>query len=210
MNTEFIEAAKRGDVDKIKILLLYNPEVNPADDNDYVIRWASDRGHLELVKLLLNDTRVDPADVNNIAIRAASRRGHLEVVKLLLNDKRIDPADNDNYAIRLASYLGHMEIVRLLLDDPRVDWRSAVLNVKVQLINNEENILKSELTTSYLSIERFSPQTTLGCELGRKKSQIPKEIIRQIVYLGQYQGIYQPTNSEIPLVISSTGENIKY
>ena len=53
-----------------------------------------------------------------------------------------------------------------------------------QMVKEQENKLKFELTTSYLSLERSSPLTNIS---GKVKSQIPKEILKQISYLGPYQ-----------------------
>jgi len=89
--------------------------------NNFAIQYASEHGHLEVVKLLLSDKRVDPAAKDNFAIRLASGKGHLEVVKLLSSDKRVDPAAKDNFAIGYASENGHLEVVKLLLFDERVD-----------------------------------------------------------------------------------------
>ena len=54
---EFFEACKIGDFDKVKSLLL-NETVNPEDENNSAIRWASKKGHYNVVKLLLGDNRV--------------------------------------------------------------------------------------------------------------------------------------------------------
>ena len=197
MNQEFIEAAKTGNTDKVK-LLLTNPEVNPAADNNQPIRRASHNGHTEVVKLLLADSRVNPADANNWAFREASLNGHTEVVKLLLNDNRVNPAAGNNSAIRWASDNGRTEVVQLLLTDPRVDWRLARTNIKDELIKNTENMLKSELTTSYLTLERTSPQIKYDQKV---KSAVPKEILKQTAYAGPYQELCMTIkNSEIPPV----------
>ncbi len=197
MNKEFIEAAEMGDVDKVRVLLT-NPKVNPAAHNNSAIRVASYNGRTEVVKLLLADPRVDPAVNNNYAIRIASERDHAEVVKLLLNDKKVDLATYDNYAILWASQRGHAEVVRLLLADPRVDWRLASTKIKDELIKNTETQLKTQLTTSYLSLERTSPQVRFE---GKVKSAVPKEIIKQTTYLGPYEELCMTIkNSEIPPV----------
>jgi len=91
-----------------------------------------------------------------------------------------------------------VEVVKLLLADPRVDWRYASTNVKNELIKNTENQLKSELTTSYLTLERTSPQIKYDQKV---KSAVPKEIIKQITYAGPYQELCEVIkNSEIPPV----------
>ncbi len=257
MDNEFIEAAKQGNANKVRLLLtdsrvdpavygngairlaskyghtevvrllLADPRVNPADDNNSAIRRASQNGHLEVVRLLLKDPRVDPGANNNWVIQIASFNGHVDIVRLLLADPRVDPAADTNYAIRwasfnghgdtvrllladsrvdpaadnneairLASHNGHVDTVRLLLADPRVDWRFA--NIKDQLIKDNENQLKNELTASYLTLERTSPQVRIE---GRAKSQMPKEIIKQTVYEGPYEELCMTIkNSEIPPV----------
>ena len=114
-----------GNTELVKILLQF-PGIDPSFGVDSAtIRWASERGHLEGVRLLLNDTRVDPAASDNIAFRMASESGHAQVVQLLLADDRVDPAACDNGAIRCASLYGHLKIVQLLLNDPRVNPAAA-------------------------------------------------------------------------------------
>ncbi len=198
-NNWVIRLASRNGNTEVVRLLLNDKRVNPAAENNYAIRWASrNYGRLEVVRLLLADPRVNPAAENNYAIRLASQYGHLEVVKLLLNDPRVDPAAVDNGAIRRASEYDHLEVVRLLLNDPRVDWRLANTNIKKELIKNTENQLKTELTTSYLYLERTSPQVRFE---GKVKSAMPKEIIKQTVYEGPYQELCMTIkNSEIPPV----------
>ena len=88
---------------KIQLLSL-KIRVNPAADENNAIRWASQNGHLEVVKILLQDPRVDPGIFQN----------------WLLYDK-IGRGAKDNNPIRVASQMGHLEIVKLLMKDPRVD-----------------------------------------------------------------------------------------
>ena len=116
---DITEVSKYGLVDEVKKLI--ENGIDPSDNNNYAIKWASKNGHLEIVKLLLQDKRVDPSANNNYAIKWASKNGHTEVVKLLLEDPRVDPSDYYNYAIRYASDNDHVEVVKLLLQDKRVD-----------------------------------------------------------------------------------------
>jgi len=115
---------KKGFVEVVKVLLA-DPTVNPAADDNYAIRWASSNGYLDVVKILLNDPRVDPSACNNFALRMASSNGYLDVVKILLADPRVDPSACDSSAIRLASANGlalrgelgsgeHTKVVELL------------------------------------------------------------------------------------------------
>ena len=84
----FIDACGFGYFDKVKSLLL-NENVNPADNNNYAIRWASFYGYYNIVKLLSKDKRVNPADWNNCAIRWVSENGYFNILKLLLGNKRV-------------------------------------------------------------------------------------------------------------------------
>jgi hypothetical protein len=117
--TDYQEVIKYGFIDELKELI--DKGWNPSTDNNRTIRWVSENGHVEIVKLLLKDSRVDPSNEDNYAIRWASENGHTEIVKLLLKDNRVDPSDKSNSAIRWASENGHTEIVKLLLKDSRVD-----------------------------------------------------------------------------------------
>ena len=63
---KFIDACKVGDFDTVKSLL-DNAQVNPVDDNNLAIKWASKNRHLNVVKLLLGDKRVKNAfNIDNI------------------------------------------------------------------------------------------------------------------------------------------------
>jgi hypothetical protein len=115
-----IDASRNGHAAIVK-LLLADPRVDPAAENNWAIRNTSFYGHASVVKLLLADLRVDPAAINNDAIRDASDNGHAGVVKLLMADPRVDPAAGTNYAIEFSSRYGHESVVKLLLTDPRVN-----------------------------------------------------------------------------------------
>ena len=62
---------------------------DPSCGSNWAIRYASEYGHLEVVKVLLADERVDPSVYDNLAIKWADAHGHLEIVKELLKDKRV-------------------------------------------------------------------------------------------------------------------------
>jgi hypothetical protein len=66
-------------------LLLSDPRVDPAANENWAIKWAARYGHTEVVRLLLSDERVDPIAQENDAIKQAAENGHDEIVKLLRN-----------------------------------------------------------------------------------------------------------------------------
>ena len=78
----------RGGFHAMRRVLLNNSCVDPAANDNYVFRWASEKGHLDVVRLLLGDPRVNPSARDNEAICMASEEGHWNVVRLLLNDSR--------------------------------------------------------------------------------------------------------------------------
>ena len=116
---------------------------NPAAGENRLIIWASENGHIDLVKKLLKDERVDPSGRQNEAITEASRNGHIEIVKLLLDDDRVDPSDFNSFSLIYACENGHIEIVKLLLDDGRVDQFSlGNLSRNVSKSNKHDDIVK--------------------------------------------------------------------
>jgi ankyrin repeat protein len=96
-------------------LLLADPRVDPAvDDNGPVMRAAS-CGHLKIVELLLADPRVDPSVAGIEAIDTAAMYGQLEVVKRLLTDSRVDRASWSDRVRQLAvSWNGHVNGMKVL------------------------------------------------------------------------------------------------
>jgi hypothetical protein len=61
-------------------------EADPAMDDNFPVREAARKGHLEVIRFVLTLPAVDPAARSNEAIRMASENGHLEVVKILIGD----------------------------------------------------------------------------------------------------------------------------
>jgi hypothetical protein len=95
----FFEACERGDSGAVNRLLQDFSDLDPADEDNYAIRTASQQDHLSVVNRLLQDERVNPADDGNAAIGNASAQGRLSVVNRLLEDKRVNPAASGNCPI---------------------------------------------------------------------------------------------------------------
>ncbi len=129
-----------------------NKELYFAKDN-HAIRYASEYGHIEVVKFLL-EHGCDPKANVNWAIIRASRYGHIEVVKILL-EHGCDPKAIDNCAIILASQNGHIEIVKILLDHG-CSADAAILNAESdkmkELIKNYK--CESKLSRHILKLEK--------------------------------------------------------
>src|SRR3972149_5674914 len=63
---EFFDASQNGHYNVVK-LLLEDKRVNPVDENNLAIQWASEYGHYNIIKLLLGDNRViNSFNIDNI------------------------------------------------------------------------------------------------------------------------------------------------
>ena len=117
-----IEAANKGNIEVVKLLLKENADVNIQDKNGVTaLMLASLNGHTHVVELLLKEN----ADVNiknkqgMTALNLASLKGHTHVVELLLKDNaNVNIQDKNGVtALMLASLKGHTQIVELLLKE---------------------------------------------------------------------------------------------
>jgi ankyrin repeat protein len=112
------------------------------EDDNSAIRFASQNGHIEIVRFLLMYNRVcrsNPSADDNYAIRFASQNGHTEIVKFLLMDNRVgrsNPSAKDNEAIRFASLEGRVGVVKLLLMDKRIG-RFAQVQMIIMLLKQQ-------------------------------------------------------------------------
>src|SRR5262249_37576528 len=124
VNSEFIDAANRGDLSKVKQLLLKGVNVNSFDENrQTALMGAAANGHRSVVGVLL-ENHADP-NLRNIrggtALMMAASKGHLEVIRVLLSsgaDPNID-SDNSLTVLMIAACgvnTSSPEIVNLLLD----------------------------------------------------------------------------------------------
>ena len=66
--------------------LLKDKRVDPSANNNYAIRWASEKGHLEVVQELLKDNRVDPSELTMMQFNWQVR---MDIWKLLKNSSKI-------------------------------------------------------------------------------------------------------------------------
>ncbi|GAX62571.1 hypothetical protein SCALIN_C35_0010 [Candidatus Scalindua japonica] len=116
---DILEAAKEGDVELLKQLLVREADQNKTDKKGWFpLMYASFGGHKEIVEALLNAG----VDINrrttdgSTALMAATLQGDNSIVKLLL-EKGADKTVKNNYgvtALSTARQKGYDEIVGLL------------------------------------------------------------------------------------------------
>ncbi|TMW69739.1 hypothetical protein Poli38472_001895 [Pythium oligandrum] len=119
---KLIEAAKEGNLSKVKELLEEGAEVNALGwYGQTALHYASINGHLDVAGLLLGH---EACEVNAstkggwTALHFASNNGHLDVVRLLLGHEacEVNASTKGGWtALHFASNNGHLDVVRLLL-----------------------------------------------------------------------------------------------
>ena len=134
INTVFINACNKGDLELVKFVLHDSRLKFKAEPvKTYVsseplsgFYLACKNGHLDIVKYLLNskEIRIHP-DINGDngqALKNACSEGHFEIVKYLLNGEDLKAhAKFFPSALIAASNKGHFDIVKYLLTDTKVN-----------------------------------------------------------------------------------------
>jgi hypothetical protein len=70
-------------------LLLKDPRVSPAANENFAVRRAAKNGHANVTEVLMEDPRVDLSAFDNWALNAAKARGYADVVEVLKRDVRV-------------------------------------------------------------------------------------------------------------------------
>jgi len=121
LGIELIEAAKAGNLERVKVLLSKGVDPNTRGKEDATpLIIASARGHIEVVKLLLDKgAQVNAQDASTMkltSLMVAAFRGHARLVELLL-DKGADPNIKDwreMPAMNYAAVADHKPIAELI------------------------------------------------------------------------------------------------
>jgi hypothetical protein len=104
------EREKINDINVIRRLI--EEGADPKILDSFALRWAAERGYIDIVKLLLPIS--DPTAENSYALRWAAKNEYLEIVKLLL-EAGADPKAGNSHAVRWAAVNQNIELVKLLL-----------------------------------------------------------------------------------------------
>ncbi len=136
LNWMLVEMAKERSVKGVSMMVSKGGDIHVH--NDDALRWASLRGHLEVVKYLIEKGANIHAD-NDGALGWASLKGHLDVGRYLV-EHGANVHARDDWALRWASRYGHLEVVRYLVehgadvhadDDYALRWASQYGHLEV-------------------------------------------------------------------------------
>ena len=120
---ELIEAAEIGNVGEVRRLAQQGYNVNQRENNDFgytALLWASQQGHLNVVKCLIKEFNVDvmQKDLRGCScFYRAARCNQITIVKYLAskNPSLIDEPENEGRTpLWIASFKGHEEMVEYL------------------------------------------------------------------------------------------------
>jgi hypothetical protein len=115
MSDQLFEAARRGDAAAVKALLDKGVDVNTKFRyGATALSYASDKGHVEVVKLLLErkaDANVKDTFYNATPIIWAAQKGHAKIVEALLDAGATGRDD----VLEIGAGEGHLELVKVVL-----------------------------------------------------------------------------------------------
>lgn len=111
---------RRGDYTSLIILIEelkdFNFELPLYADTKKILIWATNHGHLEIVKYLVEHLNVDLHMQNDYVLRGSAQAGHTDIVRYALS-RGADIHVHDDYALRFSADQGHLEVVKLLVEN---------------------------------------------------------------------------------------------
>jgi len=87
-NEQFIRACKNGDLDTIREIYMWNPNIDISAEDEEAFRCACENEHLEVVRQLYEwKPTIDISAHDEWAFRKACYNGHLKIVRQLYDWK---------------------------------------------------------------------------------------------------------------------------
>ena len=127
----------------VLLSLLQQGVLDPASDNNHLLSWACEKGHLALVQYLLNEESVIVTQADNTPFIEAATNGHTEIMALWRDAPIIQLTRQDvNKALVGAVGNLHEDAVVQLLQYDTVDPGGVNEKILGALITNEENNAK--------------------------------------------------------------------
>ena len=122
-DTEFVAAAREGDIARVQILLDQGVDPDARDEKGATaLHYAAAYGQVDLVQILVEHGADVQArgPIGNTALIYAAQEGHTEVVRILV-EHGADPQTPNDYnstAPKLAVGHGYRDIVQILRESP--------------------------------------------------------------------------------------------
>ena len=105
----------------IVTLLLNDSRINPAENNNYPLRWAAYYGQKEIVQLLMNQPQVDPSAKDFVTVYHLVRHNDLDSLNILLEDSRVKGKLNIIDIALYACNIGQLQILNYILETFEID-----------------------------------------------------------------------------------------
>jgi len=135
-------------------ILLY-PLLMDTNYNLYIMRIASEAGHIQILEKLLDCTKnMISHDYDDLMICAA-QNGDIEIVKLMI---KIGATSFDYAMSSTAAHSGNIEIIDLMLEKGARDY---FLTLKSAVRGNNRKIVKKMLELIDQNIEKYNQKTLL-------------------------------------------------
>lgn len=115
----------------LALRMVMDPRVDPAANDNVLMRAAVSNGEIEIVKILLADER-DSSSIP-IALSTAVIFSEIEILKILLKDSRAQLSDG---LIHCAIRFNRTDTLKLLLDDHRVKCREDSNYLIIAIMHN--------------------------------------------------------------------------
>jgi hypothetical protein len=116
LNEDFLAAARKGDVPKLKELLDKGADVNAKTQyGATALAYACDKGHIEVVKLLLErgaNVNVKDTFYGEVPLGWALQKNNVEIVKLLIEKG----AQGKERVLTYAVQAGQIDLVKVVLN----------------------------------------------------------------------------------------------
>ncbi|GFS56364.1 hypothetical protein NPIL_568051 [Nephila pilipes] len=117
------DAARNGELEKVRYLIRKGANVNSADKNGWTsLHYAAYVGNLEVVKYLMDswaNLHVKDTVCGRKPVHIAAREGHIDVIELFLNrGVKVSDADENSWApLHYAAWNGHQRVIEFLLSN---------------------------------------------------------------------------------------------
>ncbi|TNJ28470.1 Ankyrin repeat protein 1 [Giardia muris] len=126
--TKLIDAAKKGDVKRVRELLTESGKKDSQGKT--ALMYAAENGHIDCVQVLADEEAKMTSDERRTALMCAAKNGHVAIVEIL-RDKEGGLQDIDGWtALMSAAKHGHINCIELLLNEAKVKTKKKVDSIR--------------------------------------------------------------------------------